>query len=74
MKIFFIFLALVSTTGCAIYRYQNDNCTLSIYSMREVKAGDIRISKTCAVTGGAEGMSYNEQQLQIMQKIVDKIP
>jgi len=61
-------------SACAMYKFKNEECELTIWSMREVKAGDIRISKNCALTGGAAGMTYNEQQMQIFQELVKKIP
>lgn len=67
-------LAISSLTGCAHYAYKNGDCSLSVWSMREIKAGDIRITKNCSLTGGADGMTYNEQQMMIFQELVKKIP
>ena len=64
----------VILSGCAMYEFKNENCGLRIWSMREVNVANIRISKNCALTGGAEGMTYNEQQMAIFQKLVEKIP
>lgn len=70
----FIALCLVQLSGCAVYEFKHGDCELKIWSMREVRAGDIRISKNCALTGGAEQMNYNDQQMVILQKMVEKIP
>ena len=42
-------------------------CETRITSMREVKAGDLKVSSSCAVQGSAESLSSKE----INQKIVD---
>jgi len=70
----FISLCLMQLSGCAIYQFKNGDCELNIWSMREVLVGDIRISKNCALTGGAAELSYNEQQMLILKKMVEKIP
>ena len=72
-KLLIIFMPLI-LNGCAIYQFKNGDCELSIWSMREVRAGDIRISKNCSLTGGAEQLNYNQQQMMMMQKMVEKIP
>jgi len=69
-------LLLVSLLqGCgAYYSYKNGDCELSILSAREVQAGDLRISKSCALSGKADGMTYSEKQTEIIKGLVDRIP
>lgn len=74
MKLFLIAWAFLIMPGCAIYQYESGDCKLSIYSMREMQASDLNISESCALTGGAEQMSYNEKQMLIFNELVKKIP
>ena len=69
-----ILLMSLLLNSCAFYEFKHGDCQLKIWSMREIRAGDLRISKNCALTGGAEQLNYNEQQMMIMQKMVEKIP
>lgn len=73
LRLLIVFLPLI-LNACAVYEFKNGDCELKIWSMREVRAGDIRISKNCSLTGGADQLNYNEQQMLIMQKMVEKIP
>jgi len=41
-------------------------CDTQIKSMREVKAGDIKVSTKCALTGGAESLTGNQQLFELM--------
>lgn len=45
---------------------KTDKCTTNIKSMREVKAGDIKVSTKCALTGGAEALNSNQQMMEIL--------
>jgi len=74
MRLFLTAWILFSMSGCAIYKYESGDCKLSIYSMREMQAGDLGINENCALTGGAEKLNYNEQQLLILNELVKKIP
>lgn len=49
-------------------------CETKLLSSREVKGGALKVSKNCAVTGGADEMTANEQQMLIFQELVKKIP
>ena len=51
-----------------------EKCNTSICSMREVKAGDIRVSTKCALTGGAESLGANEKLIDLMTQIIKKAP
>jgi len=74
MKLFLIAWVLLAMPGCAIYQFKAGDCSLSIYSMREIQAGDVRINKDCALKGGAEKMNYNDQQMLMLNELVKKIP
>lgn len=58
----------------AIYHYENGDCKLSVYSMREIQMGDLKITKTCALTGSADAMNYSEKQFEFLNELVKKIP
>lgn len=69
----------VCLTGCANYIYKHadvdgSSCELTIWSMREIQAGDIRISKKCTLTGGADAMTYNQLQMEALTSLISKIP
>lgn len=74
IRFLIVMFLLLLLSGCVRYAYQNGDCELTIWSMREIEAGSLRISKSCALTGGADGMKYNEQQMLIFQELVKKIP
>lgn len=68
---------LLALSGCAVYTYEHKadgSCALTITSMREVKAGDLRISKSCALVGGADSLGANEKLIDLMSAIVKKVP
>ena len=77
----FVFIAfmvtiLLTTSGCVRYDYKRvnvagDECHLNIWSMREIQAGSIRLSKSCALTGGADGMTYNAEMMKVMGTLAD---
>jgi len=62
----------INTDGTKVI--QAKVCELSISSAREVKAGDIKISKSCALTGGAESLGASQAVLELMGAIVRKVP
>lgn len=74
---------IVAVVGCAHYSLTHTTttvstigtetvelCELSILSMREIKAGDIKISKGCALTGSGEKLGVNEKMLELMSETV----
>lgn len=72
-----VLLCVVALFGCgAVYRYDRtaDSCSLSIYSARDVQAGDIKITPSCGVTGGAESLTSNEKAFEAINSLVNKIP
>jgi len=74
---------VVAVVGCAHYELKHtftttntigtqtvELCHLSILSMREIKAGDIKISKGCALSGSGEKLGVNEKMLELMSETV----
>ena len=70
---------LLISGGCVRYDYRRIDsdgarCDLTIWSMREITAGSIRLSKSCALTGGADEMKYSEQMMLNIGEMIKKIP
>lgn len=49
-------------------------CELSITSIREVKATDVKLSKSCALRGSAESLGANERLIDLMTTVIKKVP
>ena len=74
---FSIFCLALLLQSCAVYKYEHKadgSCSLTITSMREVNAGDIKISQACALVGGAESLGANEKLIDLVSNIVKKAP
>jgi len=73
-------LVIVILSGCgASYQYKHvsangTSCQLTIWSARDVQAGDIKISKSCALSGGADSLTANQQAMEAISSLVQKIP
>lgn len=76
----FVFISVMVTvlliTGCVRYDYRridNDGsrCDLTIWSMREIQAGSIRMSKGCTLTGSGDGMKFNAEMMKVMGVLAD---
>jgi len=75
MKIRLTIALLLLLQGCAVYQYEHKmdgSCSLYISSMREVKAGDLKISKSCALSGNAEVLGANEKLIDLVVGVVTK--
>ncbi len=74
-----LFLVIV-LPGCgARYQYKHteadgSSCELSIWSARDVQAGDIKVSKSCALTGGAESLTANAEAMKAVSTLIGKLP
>lgn len=78
-KILLIALAISLTACGASYSYSHvsadgESCSLTILSAREVQAGDVRITKNCSLTGGADSLTTNDKTLEAMSVLINKIP
>ena len=62
--------------ACSIYRYNRtaDGCSISIYSARDVQAGDIKVDKNCAVTGSADALKADGKAIDAINALIGKIP
>ncbi len=68
--------ALSLMQGCSVYLYEKtpDSVKVSVYSTRDVQAGDLRISKDGAVSGSADSLTANEKSLEAINSLIQKIP
>jgi len=79
MKILLV-LCCALLSGCgAKYAYMHTNkdgssCQLDIWSARDIQAGDLHISPTCGLDGGADSMASNEKAIEAMNNLISKIP
>lgn len=74
-----IWLILLNT-GCGVhYTYEHisvngESCKLEIYSARELTGADLGITDACALTGGADSMTFNEKAIEALSSLINKIP
>ena len=80
LKVILYILITTGLTACgSIYTYKHTNvdgssCELSITSARDIQAGDIKITPSCGLTGGADSLTSNEKALDAIVALVNKIP
>lgn len=72
-------LTLLLLQGCAVYHFERstaagDHVHLSIYSTREVKAGELNIDKNGALKGNAAQLGSNERLVETLNTAIQKIP
>jgi uncharacterized protein YceK len=80
LKVTLLIMILLGITGCgSSYTYKHTNndgssCELAILSARDIQAGELKITPSCGLSGGADAMTSNEKALEAINSLVNKIP
>jgi len=81
LKVILWILILTAIPSCgSSYTYKHttnedgSSCELSILSARDIQAGELKITPSCGLSGGADAMTSNEKALEAINSLVNKIP
>jgi len=80
LKVTLLIMILLGINACgSSYTYKHvdpdgSSCELSILSVRDIQAGELKITPKCGLLGGADSMTSNEKALDAINSLVNKIP
>lgn len=76
MKATLVLLITVLVCSCTLYTYKKDNegCSVTIISWRDLDHSTLNISEECEVTGAADGVRTSEATKDVIIEAIRRAP